>query len=177
MREAHQNRGFARDFAGVLGLAVLSLVAGLALNHLRASPLPLIYRTPEQRLAADLTKLVEAPPLRLADLDTIGLDGFRAMVNGHRGMILDARAESFYLSGHVPGALNLSRQDFARDYARLRSRLDQAKDRPVVVYCSGGECHDSRLVASALIALGFTQVKIFTGGWTAWTEAGEPAAN
>jgi rhodanese-related sulfurtransferase len=167
---------FARDFAGVLGLALVSLTIALVANRLRAVPLPLAYQSPQQRLATELTSLIEAPAFRLADLDAIGLDEFRAMVHNPRALILDARAESFYRAGHVPGALNLSRQDFAHDYARMRPTLERSKDLPVVVYCSGGECYDSRLVASALVSLGFTQVRIFTGGWTSWTQAGGSTA-
>jgi rhodanese-related sulfurtransferase len=167
---------FIRDCVGVLGLALLSLVVALAANRMRSAPVALKYQSPQDRLAAELTGLIEAPAFRLADLDTIGLDDFRTAVKSRGALILDARQESFYRAGHVRGALNLSRQDFARDYTRLRPTLEASKDKPVVVYCSGGACHDSRLVASALVSLGFTNVKIFTGGWTVWTQAGELAA-
>jgi rhodanese-related sulfurtransferase len=165
---------FTRDVVGVTCLAVASLVAGLAINHLRAPPLPLVYQTPEQRLAAELTSLVEAPAFHLSDADTISLDELRGVVGDHKTIVLDARATPFYQQGHIPGALNLSRDDFARDYRRLRPTLDAAKDKPIVVYCSGGDCHDSRMVASALLSLGFSQVRVFTGGWSGWTEAGLP---
>ena len=165
---------FTRDIVGVICLAVASLLTGLAINHLRAAPLPLVYQTPEQRLAAELTTLVEAPAFRLSDADTISLDQFRGMVGDHQAIILDARAAPFYQLGHIPDALNLSRDDFAADYRRLRPTLDAAKDKSIVVYCSGGDCHDSRMVASALLSLGFSQVRVFTGGWSGWTEAGLP---
>ncbi len=77
--------------------------------------------------------------------------------------------------GHVPGALNLARDDFAHDYQVLAKKLETYRDQPVVVYCSGGECHDSKLVASALLSLGFTNVKVFTGGWEEWSQANLPA--
>jgi rhodanese-related sulfurtransferase len=165
-----------RDFAAVIGLAMLSLLAGLAINHWRASPLPLEYHSPAERLEADLGQLIEAPAFKLADLDAISLDDLRPIVTNHEAVILDTRALSFYQDGHIPGALNLSREEFARDYLRLRPTLDRSKDSPIVVYCSGGECHDSRLVARALLSLGFTQVKIFTGGWSVWSAAGAPTA-
>ena len=165
---------FTRDLVGVTCLAVVSLLAGLAINYLRAAPLPLVYRTPEQRLAAELTSLVEAPAFRLSDADTISLDQLRGVVGDHKTVVLDARATPFYQQGHIPGALNLSRDDFAQDYRRLRPTLDAAKDKPIVIYCSGGDCHDSRMVASALLSLGFSQVRVFTGGWSGWTEAGLP---
>ncbi|MGO9603624.1 MAG: rhodanese-like domain-containing protein [Candidatus Binataceae bacterium] len=167
---------FARDFAGVICLAIASLLAGIAINHFRASPLPMVYQSPEQRLTAELTTLVEAPPFRLSDIDTISLNDFRTIVDNKSATILDARAQPFYQQGHVPGAMNLSRDDFAADYRRLRSTLEPLKDKPIIVYCSGGDCHDSRLVASALLSLGFSQVKVFTDGWTGWTQAGLPVA-
>ncbi len=165
---------FTRDIVGVIFLAVASLLAGLAINHFRAAPLALVYQTPEQRLAAELTSLVEAPAFRLTDADTISLDQLRGVVGDHKTIVLDARAAPFYQQGHIPGALNLSRDDFARDYRRVRPTLDSAKDKSIVVYCSGGDCHDSRMVASALLSLGFSQVRVFTGGWSGWTEAGLP---
>jgi len=173
----HRNgRGFLRDVAGVICLAVASLTAGVGINHFRASPLPLVYQTPEQRLTADLTKLVEAPPFRLSDIDTVSLGQFREIVNQKKAIILDARAAPFYAQGHVPGALNLSREGFAADYRKLRPTLDESRDKQIVVYCSGGDCHDSRMVASALLSLGFSKVQVFTDGWSGWTQAGMPVA-
>jgi rhodanese-related sulfurtransferase len=165
-----------RDFVGVIVVAITALIAGLAINHFRQPPLPLAYHTPQERLAEQLAQLVKAPLFPPENVDTMALNEFREVVKGGATLILDAREASFYDAGHVPGALNLSRQDFSQDYIRLRPILERSKDHPIVVYCSGGECHDSRLVASALISLGFTQVKVFTGGWTAWSESGAPIA-
>jgi len=167
-------RTFTRDIAGVMCLSVASLLAGLAINYFRAAPLPLVYQTPEQRLATELTTLVEAPAFRLSDADTIPLAQLRSEIGDPKTIILDARAAPFYQQGHIPGALNLSRDDFAADYRRLRLTLDASKNKSIVVYCSGGDCHDSRMVASALLSLGFAQVRVYTGGWSGWTEAGLP---
>ena len=76
----------------------------------------------------------------------------------------------------MPGALNLARDDFAQDYRNLAGVLQAAQDKPIIVYCSGGECHDSRLVANALLSLGFSNVRVFTGGWDEWSAAGLPAS-
>lgn len=169
-------RRIARDFAGVIALALASLAAGLVINHFRASPVPLIYQTPEQRLNEELTSLVKAPPFKLSEIDTVSLSQFQEIVDRKDAIILDARAAPFYQQGHVPGALNLSRDDFAADYRRLKSRLDAALDKQIVVYCSGGDCHDSRMVASALLSLGFSRVQVFTEGWSGWRQAGLPVA-
>lgn len=175
-RQNNLQRQVARDLGLIVLLALASLAAGLAINRYSSQPLPLVYRTPEQRFDAELTTLVAAPPFKIAPAATLGLSEFRATVDGKRALILDARPSLLFEQGHVPGAINLSRQDFARDYRRLSPTLKAAVDKPIVVYCSGGDCHDSRLVANALLTLGFSNVSVFTGGWQAWSAAGLPAA-
>jgi rhodanese-related sulfurtransferase len=165
-----------RDLVGVVLLALLALGVGLTMNRVSSQPLPIVYQTPEQRFDAELTTLVTAPPFKVAPASTVGLEEFLAAVNGKRTIILDARPSVFFAQGHVPGALNLARDDFARDYRHLASVLKPAIDKPVIVYCSGGDCHDSRLVANALLSLGFSNVSVFTGGWLAWSEAELPVA-
>jgi rhodanese-related sulfurtransferase len=165
-----------RDLVGVVLLAVAALLVGLAMNRFSAAPLPIVYQTPEQRFDAELTTLISAPPFKIAPAATIGLDKFRAAVDSKSALILDARPSVFFEKGHVPNAINLARDDFAHDYRRLTGVLEANRDKPIIVYCSGGECHDSKLVANALLSLGFSDVTVFTGGWDAWSAAGLPAA-
>lgn len=146
------------------------------INHFSAARLPIVYQTPEQRFDAELTTMVAAPPFKLPPAATVGLEEFHSIVDSKSALILDARPSAFFENGHVPGALNLARDDFASDYRRLSSLLQSAHDKPIVVYCSGGACHDSRLVANALVSLGFSNVRVFTGGWEAWSAAGLPAS-
>jgi rhodanese-related sulfurtransferase len=165
-----------RDLGGVVVLALASLAVGLVVNHFSSRPLPIVYQTPEQRFDAELTTLVAAPPLNIAPAATIGLAEFRAAVDGKNALILDARPSVFFERGHVPGALNLARDEFAVDYRHLSPILKAAADKPIIVYCSGGDCHDSKMVANALMTLGFSHVSVFTGGWEAWSAAGLPVA-
>jgi rhodanese-related sulfurtransferase len=164
------------DFVGVAVLAIASLAAGLVMNRLSSRPLPLVYKTSEQRFDAELTTLVAAPPFTIAPAATVGLPEFRSAAETRSALILDARPSVFFEQGHVPGALNLARDDFARDYRHLSPSLKSAADMPIIVYCSGGDCHDSRLVANALLSLGFSNVSVFTGGWEAWAAAGLPTS-
>ena len=165
-----------RDLVGVVLLAVAALLIGLAMNRFSAAPLPIVYQTPERRFDAELTTLISAPPFKIAPAATIGLDKFRAAVDSKSALILDARPSVFFENGHVPNAVNLARDDFAHDYRQLTGVLEANRDKPIIVYCSGGECHDSKLVANALLSLGFSDVTVFTGGWDAWSAAGLPAA-
>ncbi|MGD0116692.1 MAG: rhodanese-like domain-containing protein [Candidatus Binatus sp.] len=163
-----------RDLIGVAVLAIASLAAGLTTNHFSSAPLPVVYQTPEQRFDAELTTLVATPPFAIAPAPTVGLDQFRTAIDGKSTLILDARPSAFFEVGHVPGAMNLARDNFAADYRRLGTVLQNAHDKPIIVYCAGGDCHDSRLVANALLTLGFSNVSVFTGGWEAWSGAGLP---
>jgi rhodanese-related sulfurtransferase len=165
-----------RDFGGVVLVALLAIAMGLAVNRHSSSPLPIVYQTPEQRFDAELTTLVAAPPFAITPAATVGIEEFHSIVDGKSALILDARPSSFFENGHVPGALNLARDEFANDYRRLNGVLQSAHDKPIVVYCSGGDCHDSRMVANALVSLGFGNVRVFTGGWEAWSAAGLPAS-
>lgn len=169
-------RQAAFDLGGVFLTAMISLAAGLLINRFSGRPLPLVYQTPEQRFDAELTSLVAAPPFALAPAPTIGLAEFRSTVENKSALILDARPAAFFTQGHVSGALNLARDDFAHDYRRLSGVLKVARDKPIIVYCSGGACHDSRLVANALLTLGFGNVRVFIGGWEAWSAAGLPVS-
>src|ERR1700691_1056044 len=169
-------RRILRDLGGVALLAIASIAAGLVTNRFSATPLPIVYQSPEQRFDAELTTLGAARPFKITPADTIGLSEFRSAVESKGALILDARPSFFFEQGHVPGALNLSRDSFARDYRHLSPVLKAATDQPIIVYCSGGDCHDSRLVAGALLTLGVSNVRVFTGGWDAWSAAGLPAA-
>lgn len=146
------------------------------MNRFSANPLPIVYQTTEQRFDAELTTLVKTPPFQIAPAATVGLDEFRSAVHRKSALILDARPSVFFEQGHVPGALNLARDDFAHDYRGLSKILKATTDKPIIVYCSGGACHDSRLVANALLNLGFNKVSVFTGGWDAWSAAGLPVS-
>lgn len=165
-----------RDFVGVVMVALGSLAVGLVINRFSSRPLPIVYQTPEQRFDAELTTLVTTPPFKIAPAATVGLPEFRSAVETKSTLILDARPSVFFEQGHVPGALNLARDDFARDYRHLAPVLQPATDKPTIVYCSGGDCHDSRLVANALLSLGFSNVRVFTGGWEEWSKAGLPVS-
>ena len=169
-------RQIPRDFAGVVLLALASLAVGLVLNRFSSQPLPIVYQTPAQRFDAELTTLVTAPPLKIALSATVRLAEFRSAVESRSALILDARPSVFFEQGHVPGARNLARDDFARDYRQLSRVLKGAGDKPIIVYCSGGDCHDSHLVANALLTLGFGNISVFSGGWEEWSAAGLPAS-
>lgn len=164
------------DVADFCVLALVSMAAGLLINAARHPPLPLVYRTPGERLHAAVTRLKAEEPQTAPEEgpQVVGLDDFQAFALEHRGLVIDARPALIYGLGHVPGAINLSRIDFDADYRRLGPTLGARKADPVAVYCSGADCQDSQLVAKALQALGFKRLFVYTEGWEEWTQTGLP---
>lgn len=49
-----------------------------------------------------------------------------------------------------------------------------SREQKVVVYCGGGSCDASLLVALRLREVGFKDVVVFKDGWDGWTKAGHP---
>lgn len=87
---------------------------------------------------------------------------------------LDARAEDFYLLGHIRGALSLPVSDFEAAFAGVKESLP-AKEEELVCYCSGFGCEESVELAGKLISLGYSRVFVYLGGWPEWSEAGLPS--
>ncbi len=176
-----------QDFIGFLALVAISAVIGLGVNQFRANPLPLVYQTPGERLAATVVgrNSVEGGEWRVKrdawTVTGISLDELRSLLGKPEVLILDARPTGFYKRGHIPSALSLSKLDFQRDFTRLLPRLREISRDPrhtthdqIVVYCYDADCDDGEIVAQALVQLGFAPVRVFKGGWEAWKAARLP---
>ncbi len=78
--------------------------------------------------------------------------------------VLDVRSPAEWREGHVPWARNVP-------LGGLSDRLDEIpRNRPVVVHCQAGG--RAAIAASLLLARGFTDVRVFPGGFTEWKESG-----
>jgi len=79
--------------------------------------------------------------------------------------LVDVRAEHEWEAGRIAGATHLP-------LAELAGRTDEIdRDRPVVLYCRGG--NRSTMAAEALAAAGFDAAKL-DEGIVGWSEAGLP---
>jgi rhodanese-related sulfurtransferase len=90
-------------------------------------------------------------------------------------LFLDARRSSVYADGHVPGARSFPvwESDIAdRVKAFFEEGLDQ--NAPIVIYCSGGDCEDSHMLAEKLYMVGFNALYVDKDGFPAWVKKGLP---
>lgn len=153
---------FPRAVAVCVLAALLSLGVGLAVRrHQNPPPSP---AAPAETPAK--TTPIDHAPLSLAE--------FRAAAEDGKTLVIDARDDVAYARGHVPGSLSLPGRRFDAGYARLRSRLEADRARPIALYCANTYCGDSAEVQSRLRSLGFTHVAVFPDGWDAWKTGGHP---
>ena len=96
-----------------------------------------------------------------------------AWLHTHGALFVDARRSAQYQQGHVPGAKSISAwEDGLADKVDQLSLFTADLKAPVVVYCSGGDCHDSHLVAQKLWLAGFRNLRIYVDGFPDWQGRG-----
>ncbi|MDQ5872018.1 MAG: rhodanese-like domain-containing protein [Acidobacteriota bacterium] len=90
-----------------------------------------------------------------------------------KALFLDARRSSVYDEGHIAGARNFPVWESDID-ARVKALYEEGLDQqaPVVVYCSGGNCEDSHMLAEKLYMVGFDNVLIYKDGFPDWQKRG-----
>jgi rhodanese-related sulfurtransferase len=91
-------------------------------------------------------------------------------------LFLDARRTTVYADGHIQGARSFPiwESDIAdRVKAFYEEGLDQ--NAPIVIYCSGGDCEDSHMLAEKLYMVGFNNLLVYKDGFPGWQKRGLPA--
>ncbi|HKS24723.1 MAG TPA: rhodanese-like domain-containing protein [Thermoanaerobaculia bacterium] len=87
-------------------------------------------------------------------------------------LFLDARRTSIYEQGHIAGARPYSVWESDID-DKVRKLYDERPDekqqaQPIVVYCSGGDCEDSHMLAQKLWGIQFNNVYVYKDGYPDW---------
>jgi rhodanese-related sulfurtransferase len=101
----------------------------------------------------------------------ISLDQLQAkLVSETRPILVEALPEESYANSHIPGAVNIPKDQIDT----LAPRLLKDKSSEIVVYCANTECQASTEVAERLVELGYTNVSDFEAGKKGWLEAGLP---
>ena len=86
------------------------------------------------------------------------------------GLLVDARSTDLFAAGHIEGAVSLPLVEIDDVLADFTRRIDN--DRVIVTYCSGFGCPDSFDLGMRLIEAGYSDVRVFEGGYPEWRDAG-----
>ena len=107
--------------------------------------------TPVRQKAADGVIPAEStstPEQKQLVLDVIATIGSSDDTSGKKGVNAE-QVKAFFAEGHDPS-------------------------QPIVVYCSGGECEDSHMLATKLHMAGFDNALVYKDGFPDWQKRGLP---
>jgi rhodanese-related sulfurtransferase len=95
-------------------------------------------------------------------------DYMRLAASGEPFLLIDAREDNEWATGHASGAIHLSKGIIERD---IEEKVPD-KATKLVIYCSGGL--RSALAADALRNMGYTKAISLDGGFKVWKDADLP---
>ena len=144
-----------------LALGALAILVAAAVH------LPLVKRFIRGEFRGSFFQASEFPGVRL-----ITLAETEDLWRTGEALVLDARSAALFGRGHIPGARNLPASETKNAFTA--GILETPKSRTVLVYCEGGACQSSLALAGRLHDWGFTDIRVFGGGWEEWTKAGLP---
>jgi rhodanese-related sulfurtransferase len=103
-----------------------------------------------------------------ASVKTVSLAEAKESLGKGGVVFLDVREDKEFKSGHIPGAMHLSR-------GMVEFQIDKKipdKNIKIFIYCkTGGR---ASLAAANLIKMGYKNIVNIEGGWDAWMKAGYP---
>jgi putative oxidoreductase len=142
-----------------------AMAAGLVSGAARG--VPLVDRRYRETAFARSDSLPETDGIHL-----IGISAARIFMERGTGKVLDARSPELYAAGHLPGAIDCYVYDSDRFLPPVLKAAPLSE--PLMVYCNGEDCEDSRFLAQSLQELGYRRIYIYTGGFGEWSRLGLP---
>ena len=132
----------------------------------RAAPSP---ATPRYTLA-DFPPQPDKPAVEISPAQTEALWKLGAT-------FIDARRTQVYEQGHIARARSMPVWESDID-DRVLAFYEEGhpQEAPIVIYCSGGACEDSHMLAQKLWGVGFNNILVYTDGWPDWSGRGLPTA-
>lgn len=100
------------------------------------------------------------------NIEKIDIEIFRYYLEKEGTIVLDARPESDFTAGHIPGATSFSVNNFETLFRERGQLLKLGKT--ILIYCSGPTCTDSHQLAVKLYGKGIREIFVFSGGMEEW---------
>lgn len=104
----------------------------------------------------------------------ISLPEAESLFASREAVFLDSRSIGTYLQGHIQEAVHVPFETVFEVTDEILASLPH--DKILVIYCDGLECQSSINLARYLFQKGFSNLKVFFGGWMDWKNAGLPVS-
>jgi rhodanese-related sulfurtransferase len=113
---------------------------------------------------------VAASPIQEID----GAAAWKAFQSGTP--FLDARRSAEYAEGHIASAFctPIWESDLEDRLITFKASRHPGPEDPIVIYCSGGDCKDSHLLADRLLKEGYFHLLIYRAGFPDWVAQQRP---
>jgi 3-mercaptopyruvate sulfurtransferase SseA len=161
--------GSPRLLVRVIAIAVAGAGLGLAVNPLTPRPARLgtaVYPASASGAATCSAHAEPAPPVRISQQDA------KQACEACSAAFVDARGESAFAEGHIPGAFHLPPSGHPDETALLQKLRGY---REVIVYDDDVGCKLAAGVAQRLKDDGLDDVRVLDGSWVKWLSSGGPA--
>jgi len=133
-------------------------------------PAPPIMRLGHTPPPAKPQEVVAAGPIR----EITGPEAWMAFQSGMP--FLDARRSTEFTEGHIAGAwcTPVWESDLDERLISFKAARRPGPEDPIVIYCSGGDCQDSHLLAAKLLNEGYGHLLIYRDGFPDWSAQNHP---
>lgn len=135
---------------------------------------PAIVANPE---VVDADPMKRFPPHPDKPYVEIGGDD-AAWLRSKGALLIDARRSSVYEQGHIAGSRSMPvwESDVDDRVNKLFSERSDPREQlqPIVIYCSGGDCEDSHMLAQKLWGVQFNNIYVYKDGFPDWQKRGGP---
>jgi len=131
-------------------------------------PAPLLV--PRPSVAATPPPAAPSSPIR----EISGQEAWKAFQAGQP--FLDARRSEEFAAGRVAGAwcAPVWEADLEDRLLAFKAARRPGPEDPIVIYCSGGDCRDSHLLAERLLREGYFHLLIYRDGFPDWVAQKHP---
>jgi rhodanese-related sulfurtransferase len=120
-----------------------------------------------ERRVAEIEQLVRSYLGTRDELEAVSREELRQRLAQGSAVLVDVRPAEEFLAGHIPGAISMPIEDFARRSVRLPAR------REVIAYCRGPYCVMAYDAVARLRARG-RRARRLVDGFPEWRAAGLP---
>jgi len=117
-----------------------------------------------KKLLLLLTALVIAPlALSAGNIPDISQADLAKAIESKSVTVIDVNGSESFAEGHIPTSF-----DFSTNKDNLAAKLPSDKSALIVAYCGSDKCSAYKKAAKAAVALGYTNVKHYSGGLAGW---------